>query len=152
MIDKDYAEFVLLHEQDIKDAIAERRAEIGGRTGGSATGHCSISDPTASTAIRNVEEIVSVGIEYGPRSIYGRPKVKVRYPERWLKVIRWTRDYYNQPLREEQGRLYTMYFTEQRDRETICNTLDIKRGRYHAMLNDILAFAVGAACGMGIIV
>lgn len=150
MIDKALTEFVLAHEQDIRRAVVEKRAKANSRTGGGSSSHCYISDPTAAEAIRNVTEVIQISVEYGPRGLYGREKKKIKYPERWLKVIAWTKEYYNGQGREEQAKIYAARFTHKQDRETICQDMNMKHGRYHAAVNDILAFATGVAIGLGI--
>ena len=150
MVDKALTEFVLAHEQDIRRAVVEKRAKANSRTGGGSSSHCYISDPTAAEAIRNVTEVIQISVEYGPRGLYGREKKKIKYPERWLKVIAWTKEYYNGQGREEQAKIYAARFTHKQDRETICQDMNMKHGRYHAAVNDILAFATGVAIGLGI--
>lgn len=150
MIDKKDVEFVFFHEQQLREGIAEKRLEVGGRTGGSGSGHCSISDPTAISAIRNADELACIYVEYGPDTGCGRNRMKVKTPERWLKVIAWTKEYYREPHRTEQGKLLDMHFRQCLSREEACEKLNIGYGKYHAMLNDMLAFAAGMAVGLGI--
>lgn len=150
MVDKALTEFVLTHEQDIRRAVVETRAKASSRTGGGSSSHCYVSDPTATEAIRNVTEVIQISIEYGPRGLYGREKKKIKYPERWLKVITWTKEYYNSQERPEQAKLYAARFIHKQDRDTICQDMGIKHGKYHAAINDILAFATGVAVGLGI--
>lgn len=149
MINKRDVDFVFSHEQAIREAVQEKRSVKGGHTGGSG-GHCYISDPTAITAIRNIEEVSCVYIEYGPNTGTGRERKRLRYPERWLKVINWTREYYYESCRVEQGRLLDMHYRQNISREEACEQLHIGYGKYHTMLNDVLAFAVGLATGLGI--
>lgn len=150
MVDKELTKFVLTHEQDIRAAVAEKKAEAGGHTGGGASTHCYVSDPTATQAIRNVSEVGVISIEYGPRGLYGREKKKIKYPERWLTVINWTKKYYNTMERPEQAHIYAAAFIHKQDRETTCRDMNIRLGKYHAAVNDILAFATGMAVGLGI--
>lgn len=150
MVDKKDVEFVFSNERKIREAIEEKRTESGGRTGGGNSGHCSISDPTAISAIRNVDEINCVYIEYGPDTGCGKNRKRIKYPERWLKVIAWTKEYYNEPQRVEQSQLFDMHFRQYLSREEACEKLNIGYGKYHTMLNDILAFAAGMAVGLGI--
>jgi len=59
---------------DIEDAVKEAKTSHGGHSGGA--GHSRISDPTACTAIRRVEELRKIRLSNG---------YEVIYPERWLK-------------------------------------------------------------------
>lgn len=149
MIDKRDADFIFSHEQAIREAVEEKRSEQGGHTGGNG-GHCRVSDPTAMTAIRNIDEITFVYIEYGPNTGCGRERKRIRYPERWLKVVAWTRKYYYDACRVEQGRLLDMHYRQNISRDEACEQLSIGYGKYHTMLNDVLAFAAGVAVGLGI--
>ena len=68
-------------EKQIEQAVLEYRNRAGGHTGGGASGHSFISDPTAAQAMRCAEEVKVVTLDDG---------YIVRWPERWLRVIRGT--------------------------------------------------------------
>lgn len=71
-------EFMIRNERKIREAVEEARANKGGHSGGTPTGHAFISDPTAGEAIRNAEELSFVELDGGGR---------VEWPERWISVI-----------------------------------------------------------------
>ena len=69
MTNKELIEFVFYHEQDIKRAVFEKREDgCLPKTGGSGSGHCRVSDPTAQNAIRKALEVPAVIIEYGAKT------------------------------------------------------------------------------------
>lgn len=141
-------EFVLYHEEDIKKAVYERRFDSCiGKTGGCGSGHCIMSDPTAQTAIKHVAEIRSVLIEYGAATCGKRNTVTVRNPEKWLRLISYTRTYYQN---RTGGRLFEMRYTKNMNRSEIMEALQLSASQYHALLNDVLRFTEGVAIGIGI--
>lgn len=146
---KDIIEFCFRYEKEIMHAVYERRHDAGsGKTGGSGSGHCFTSDTTAITAIKNIEELPSVVVEYGAALNGKREMFTLRHPERWLKVVSWTKEHYS---KNKQGDLIKMKYAESRGRREICDTIGIGTSIYHVMLNDILSFAEGVAIGIGVL-
>ncbi len=138
-------EFMIRNEKKIRDAVEEARANKGGHTGGTPTGHAFISDPTAGEAIRNVEELSFVEIEGGGR---------VEWPERWLSVIdavrAWCEPFY---LRREilrrryNGESWTKTCAEikiSRDRY-------LSETRYREIIRSIRSYALQCAAQVGVI-
>ena len=149
MNNKELIEFVFYHEQDIKRAVFEKREDgCLPKTGGGGSGHCCTSDKTAQQAIRSVMGVGSVVVEYGAATCGKRNSVTVRHPEKWLKVIQYTRDYFNGTA---SGALFKMRYAECLTRQEICENLKINKPRYFAMLGSVIKFAEGTAVGLGLL-
>ena len=130
-------EAVFRRQKAIEQAVYEIRASSGcthdkNRTPGSSY----ISDPTAMTAIRNMDEIKSVALDDG---------FVVQYPERWLKVISTTYDSCG-----DSSAAFRLRCAGRRWDEA-CAELHIGRSTYFTMLDDVTHFALAAACQMGLI-
>ena len=167
MTNKELIEFVFYHEKDIKQAVFEKREDgCLPKTGGSGSGHCRVSDPTAQNAIRKAGhcrvsdptaqnairkalEVPAVIIEYGAKTCGRRNSITLRHPEKWLKVIQYTRDYFNGTA---SGALFKMRYSECLTREEIICKIKIRKSQYHAMIANVMRFAEGAATGLGLIV
>lgn len=150
MNNKELIEFVFYHEQDIKRAVFEKREDgCLPKTGGGGSGHCRVSDPTAQNAIRKALEVPAVIIEYGAKTCGRRNSITLRHPEKWLKVIQYTRDYFNGTA---SGALFKMRYSECLTREEIICKIKIRKSQYHAMIANVMRFAEGAATGLGLIV
>lgn len=150
MNNKELIEFVFYHEQDIKRAVFEKREDgCLPKTGGGGSGHCRVSDPTAQNAIRKALEVPAVMIEYGAKTCGRRNSITLRHPEKWLKVIQYTRDYFNGTA---SGALFKMRYSECLTREEIICKIKIRKSQYHAMIANVMRFAEGAATGLGLIV
>ena len=149
MTTRDLIEFCLIHEEEIKQAVFERRNDAGsGKSGGNGSGHCLVSDTTANTAIRRVEEVPCVIVEYGTALNGRRDSLTLRHPERWLKVTAWTKEHY---MGNKQGDLIRMKYCNGMTRGEICKAIGVGTSIYHVMLNDIFAFAEGIATGIGVV-
>lgn len=149
MNNRELIEFVLYHEKEIKRAIYERREDgCLPKTGGGSSGHCRVSDPTAQGAIRNVLAVPAVVIEYGAATYGRRNSVTLRHPERWVKMIHYTRDYF---AGTASGTLLKMRYYDCLTREEIMGKIKLRKSQYHAMVADIIRFAEGAATGLGLI-
>lgn len=150
MNNKELIEFVFYHEKEIKQAVFERREDgCLPKTGGGGSGHCRVSDPTAQNAIRKALEVPAVIIEYGAKTCGRRNSITLRHPEKWLKVIQYTRDYFNGTA---SGALFKMRYSECLTREEIICKIKIRKSQYHAMIANVMRFAEGAATGLGLIV
>ena len=150
MTNKELIEFVFYHEKDIKQAVFEKREDgCLPKTGGGGSGHCRVSDPTAQNAIRKALEVPAVIIEYGAKTCGRRNSITLRHPEKWLKVIQYTRDYFNGTA---SGALFKMRYSECLTREEIICKIKIRKSQYHAMIANVMRFAEGAATGLGLIV
>lgn len=77
-------EFMMRNERQIREAVEEVRRKNNGHIGRAPAGRAHISDPTATEAIRNAEEIRYVDLPGGGR---------IEWPERWLKVINAVREW-----------------------------------------------------------
>ena len=149
MTNKELIEFVFYHEQDIKRAVYEKREDgCLPKTGGGNSGHCRVSDTTAQSAIRRVMEIPSVMIEYGASVVGKRNTVALRHPEKWLKLAAEVRNYFNGT---NSGLLLKMRYTDNLTRQEICKELNIRVNYYNAMRYNIIRFAEGYACGIGLL-
>ena len=149
MNNKELIEFVFYHEKDIKQAVFERREDgCLPKTGGGGSGHCFTNDRTAQEAIRRILDVPAVVIEYGAKTCGRRNSITLRHPEKWLKVIQYTRDYFNGTA---SGALFKMRYAECLTRQEICENLKINKPRYFEMLSNICKFAEGVAMGLGVI-
>lgn len=149
MNNKELIEFVFYHEQDIKRAVFEKREDgCLPKTGGGGSGHCRVSDPTAQNAIRKALEVPAVMIEYGAKTCGRRNSITLRHPEKWLKVVQYTREYFNGTA---SGALFKMRYAECLTREEACEKLKISVKQYHVMTSNIIKFAEGAAFTSGVI-
>lgn len=150
MTNKELIEFVFYHEQDIKRAVFEKREDgCLPKTGGGGSGHCFTNDRTAQEAIRRILDVPAVVIEYGAKTCGRRNSITLRHPEKWLKVIQYTRDYFNGTA---SGALLKMRYSECLTREEIICKIKIRKSQYHAMIANVMRFAEGAATGLGLIV
>ena len=150
MTNKELIEFVFYHEQDIKRAVFEKREDgCLPKTGGGGSGHCFTNDRTAQEAIRRILDVPAVVIEYGAKTCGRRNSITLRHPEKWLKVIQYTRDYFNGTA---SGALLKMRHSECLTREEIICKIKIRKSQYHAMIANVMRFAEGAATGLGLIV
>lgn len=149
MNNKELIEFVFYHENEIKQAVFEHREDgCLPKTGGSGSRRCRVSDPTAQNAIRKVLEVPAVIIEYGAKTCGRRNSITLRHPEKWLKVVQYTREYFNGTA---SGTLFKMRYAECLTREEACEKLKINKPRYFAMLGSAVKFAEGAAVGLGLL-
>lgn len=150
MTNKELIEFVFYHEQDIKRAVFEKREDgCLPKTGGGESGHCFTNDRTAQEAIRRILDVPAVVIEYGAKTCGRRNSITLRHPEKWLKVVQYTREYFNGTA---SGALFKMRYSECLTREEIICKIKIRKSQYHAMIANVMRFAEGAATGLGLIV
>lgn len=150
MNNKELIEFVFYHENEIKRAVFEKREDgCLPKTGGGGSGHCRVSDPTAQNAIRKALEVPAVMIEYGAKTYGRRNSITLRHPEKWLKVVQYTREYFTGTA---SGALFKMRYSECLTREEIICKIKIRKSQYHAMIANVMRFAEGAATGLGLIV
>lgn len=149
MNNKELIEFVFYNEKEIKQAVFERREDgCLPKTGGGGSGHCFTNDRTAQEAIRRILDVPAVVIEYGAKTCGRRNSITLRHPEKWLKVIQYTRDYFNGTA---SGALFKMRYAECLTRQEICENLKINKPRYFAMLGSVIKFAEGTAVGLGLL-
>ena len=149
MTNKELIEFVFYHEKEIKQAVFEKREDgCLPKTGGGGSGHCRVSDPTAQNAIRKALEVPAVMIEYGAKTCGRRNSLTLRHPEKWLKVIQYTRDYFNGTA---SGALFKMRYAECLTRQEICEALKINKPRFFSLTGKIIKFTEGLAIGFGIL-
>ena len=124
-------------EKQIEQAVLEYRNRAGGHTGGGASGHGFISDPTAAQAMRAAEEVKVVTLDDG---------YTVRWPERWLRVIRGT--YAKCPGEARAVKLRSQGYGW----ADACEELNgVCYKTYYSMIDNAYAFAKNAACQLGII-
>ena len=130
----------------IRQAIEDKRNDCGTVSHGGG-GHCKMSDPTALKAIANISDVACVEVEYGP-AINGKRNIQtLKKPLQWLKVARWTKDYY---AGKPQGELIDLKYKQSKLRNEICYILGVSQARYYTMLSDIFTYASGLARGMGL--
>lgn len=149
---RSFTEFCFNYEKEIGLAVIEKRLKLMPaalpKTGGRAGGHAYINDTAASAALRNAEGVAKVEIEL-PGRAGGAPSVlTVVKPEEWLKVVRFTRDYYGAST---QGNLIRLRYTEKESVDDVCKKLFVSRKQYFIMRTEVLSFAAGVARGLGLI-
>lgn len=149
MNNKELIEFVFYHENDIKRAVFEKREDgCLPKTGGGSSGHCRVSDRTAQEAIRRVLDVPAVIIEYGAKTCGRRNSITLRHPEKWLKVVQYTREYFTGTA---SGALFKMRYSDCLTRQEACEKLKISVKQYHVMTSNIIKFAEGAAFTSGLL-
>lgn len=131
-----HIEGIFRREKEIKQAVWEAKNDSRGHTGGGNSGHALMSDPTASAALHQVDEVREVTLPDG---------YNVRWPERWLRVIDATYEKY--PASKRALRLRCSGFTY----ADACEELHIGKSTYYAMLNDADSFAFAAACQLQLV-
>lgn len=138
-------EFMMRSEKRIREAVKEAKANKGGHTGGTPTGHAFIPDPTASEAIRNAEELRFVELGDGG---------KVEWPERWLRVIdavrAWCEPSY---LRREilRRRYSGESWTKTCAELTISRERYLSETRYREIIRSIRSYALQCAAQVQVI-
>ena len=126
-----HIESIFRREKEIKQAVWEAKNDSRGHTGGGNSGHALVSDPTASAALHQVEEVREVTLPDG---------YNVRWPERWLRVIDATYEKYPASKRALRLRCSGLPYAD------ACEELHIGKSTYYAMLNDADSFAFAVAC------
>ena len=142
-------EFVLWHENEIRDALMEA-VTGGGHTGGAPSGHARISDKTAQTAIKLAEGVPYIEWYECPR---GRQKARcasgckqyqsclrgLKNPAQWLTVCSAVVAFCEgDAIRRE---VFRRRYTPNRGRRSTM----ISESTYYFVLNEIRAFALSAA-------
>ena len=156
-------EFVLRNAPIIKKCIAVKKLEMengGGHTGGGASGHSRISDPTALQAIRSVEPVQFIHCPFGAAINGKRDTQYIKYPEKWLRVEEITRTFYTKDRDEDDLKgnmvreIYTRRYLQGEYGEKwniTCDKLKISHGIYYSVVRDVVRFAALYAAGLGII-
>lgn len=146
---RSFIEWCFENEKDIELAVVETKLKsCKQKVGGVPSNHAFVSDPTAITAIRNVQELKSVVVELRTR-LNGRPETMVlRFPERWLSVVRQTKSFYAGKV---QGDIISLKYTENFSVAEICKKLGIKRSSFFLFRSEILVVAEAIAFGLGLI-
>lgn len=139
--------FCFTHYDDIKREIEAKRLDSCTPKSGGGNGHCRISDPTATKAIRNLLEVDCVCIEYGLRVGGNRELFTLHHPEAWLRVVDVTTAHFHGKL---QGEI-ALQLRKGADYREIIAKLCVGRSVYYILLNDMLSFAEGVAVGKGLI-
>ena len=128
-------EYMIRHEKEIAEAVAEARLSPSSNSGGEHTRLSYVPDPTAAQAIRNAEEVIRVSVE-------GR---MVEWPERWLKVINAVRSWCGEDsIRGEIFRRRYGGFRKE-SRFMTMGALHIAERTYYSVLDDIRAYAIQCA-------
>ena len=146
---RDFIEWCFENEQEIKMAVIEKKAGVNNcKYGGVPTNHAFVSDPTANTAIKNVVPVAGVVVELKTR-VNGVPEtLLIKNPEEWLKVVNWTKLFYDG---KKHGDIYRLRYRQNLPVWEICRILRISRKSYFIMKSDILTYAQGIACGLGLV-
>lgn len=145
--------FVLAHQPEIKQAICDKMLDPGNvRTGGPGTGHCQISDPTASEAVRRATEIERIVVEYGPRANGRQMMYNLRWPQRWLRVAKMAEEYYLKSERKGEGIVFRMYYLDGDNMKNIAKAAGVGTSLCYIIQKDIMSFCKGVALGLGLYV
>ena len=144
-------DFVFRHEREIWEVVLEAKLGAGGHTGGSATGHSYISDPTPASALRRVGEVGCVIIrETGSER-------KIVHPGMWLKAVSSVREWC------KRDNVFSAIFERvltaprsktkeeaRRRRDRICAELIITRTKFYNVLSSIILYRSGVVGGMNL--
>ena len=129
-------EMMFRRQAQIEQAVYEAKNDSHGHTGGGASGHAFVSDPTAAAAMHMVDEIRTVTLDDG---------FVVKWPERWLSVIYTT---YSRCAGSAEA---LKFRCSGRGYVEACNELHVGKSTYFSMLNDADNFALAAACQLDIV-
>lgn len=100
-------EMMLVRQKQIERAVTEARAEAArSRSGGGASGHVFVSDPTAQQAIKDAEPLRMVTLDDGYR---------IYHPEKWLWCLQST---YEECQEVERKAMHYFYYLNHSIRET----------------------------------
>ena len=137
-------EFMFRNEIEIWEAVEKAKHRTGGNMGGASSGHAFISDPTATEAIRNAEELRFVEIRNG---------VRIEWPERWLRIIDAVRDWCepNVLKREILRRRYSGESWVKTCAEIKVKDKHLTESKYHRVVAQICTFAVQCAAQMQVV-
>ena len=132
-------EYILRNDEAIKEAIIETRLKqrIGGNTGGGASGHAMISDPTAMAAIKQTSRIKSVVLDDGNT---------VHQPEKWLMVL----NYLYSVFPKSERRAVRYFYNGHSAVETSMRFETSERNFYY-MREDFRQACVELACQCGLV-
>jgi hypothetical protein len=96
---RELIKFIFDYEGEIRYAVFEKRFDSCVPKTGGGNGHSKVSDPTAQKALQNVMPVDVVLIEYGASINGKRETQKIRYPERWLRIIDETYKFFDKKKR-----------------------------------------------------
>ncbi len=132
---------ILKNEKKIRQAIAEKRAEMAKPASGigRAPGH--ISKPTEAAALQNLTPVGFIYFYSGWR----KEKIRLDRPEEWLACI----DAVKQSLVPREREFMTQAFTEQ-DWE-VCADFDVPRSTLYNMKREIISRVAVAAAMKGLL-
>lgn len=149
MNDKELIKFIFAYENKIRYAVFEKRFDgCVPKTGGNGSGHSKVSDPTAQKAIANTSPLGSIVVEYGASVNGKREYQKIKSPEKWLRIIDETYDFFDT---KKQGVVMWAKFKENEPRVETCRRMGIKKSWYSILLNDVLKHAERLAVGAGLL-
>lgn len=144
-------DFVFRHEREIREAVLEAKLGGDGHTGGSASGHSYISDPTPASALRRVGEVGCVMI----RDSIGERKIV--HPEMWLKAVSSVREWCR------RDNVFSAIFERvltaprsktkeeaRRRRDMIRAEFIIPRSKFYKVLASIVLYRSGVVGGMNL--
>lgn len=136
-------EWVFRNESQVRQAVWERRNDAGGTSGGGCGKSCSTGDPVANRAIRNASELPNVVVCYGAGRVFN-----LRRPERWLKMVEIVQEHYKGGV---QGEILEQLYKQGMSNDEVMENVGVRRTIFFVMKSDILAFAEGVACGLGVL-
>ncbi len=148
MTNQELIGFILAKEDEIRQAIIEKRADDDAEEETSGGGGNRISDPTAQRAIRNVSSVNWVKVEYGAAFGGRRDAYKLRRPEEWLAVIEEVHRHY---AGTKTAEIMDLKYRKGMQREEICKVAGISVIAYAQRLAGMLGYALGLATAKGLI-
>ena len=129
-------------EEKIRKAVIAARNDSGaGKTGGGGSGHAFVSDPTANVAMNNVSFLRTVDIEIGKNEVE-----TVKWPEKWLAVIKATYSFYSGGV---IGELLRCRYSGE-PYQTTCINMNISKSLYYQMMVEVQSYALACACQVGL--
>ena len=145
---KELIKFIFDYEGEIRYAVFEKRFDSCVPKTGGGNGHSKVSDPTAQKALQNVMPVDVVVVEYGTSVNGKRETQKIKYPEKWLRIVGETYKFFD---KKKQGEILHARFKNGESRYETCKRMGIKKSWYAVLLNDCLKHAERLAEGAGLI-
>lgn len=132
-------EEVFRQEKEIRELVLEKKLGQKGHTGGAPTGHSFISDPTASQALRNADEVDFILLD----------DVKFFRPEAWLMVVDAVKNWCSRDVIKSE--IYKRRYTVGESSQSTCIATNIEINTYYYFLKEIRSYALQCAAQMQVI-
>ena len=131
----DTIEDIFRREKEIREAVLEAKISGGGHTGGAASGHSYISDPTPAAALRRAVELNSV-------TLYPS-KERIFRPEAWLSVVDAVRAWCGRD--SIKAEIFKRRYSGKENSYSTCMEIHVEKSTYYSILMEIRNFAIACA-------